>query len=438
MKKESLFKQRQHALIETIKKQYPEQGLVVLWAGFERSSEPFTQESSFYYMTGINEPGVVFVMDMHKKTMLFIPHYKQSRAQWMAHALEKDSKNLQTHGLDAIEYLGHPITGYQCSPIIKQQDYAFFIDFIKQHIASQHKIYTLNVNNQNAYIEQQLTLMQVEALVPEITPNLVDISAFIASMRRKKTPVELNALRKAIEITAIAHQAAAYAIEDGASEQAVIAGIDYIFAESGFQKAFPSIVASGKNGTVLHYHGSAKKMRDGELVVVDIGAKIDGYCADISRTYPVSGAFTARQKKLYDIVLETHTLVARLAKPGMWLSNKEKPEQSLYHLALKKLSSYGYGDYFTHGIGHFLGLDVHDVGNYADPLQEGDVITIEPGIYIPEESIGIRIEDDYLITALGAQRLSGQLPQDVNSIEKMVSEKDQEDDEDYEEDYEDN
>ena len=167
-------------------------------------------------------------------------------------------------------------------------------------------------------------------------------------------------------------------------------------------------------------------------MVVDVGAEYDYYCADLTRTYPVSGSFTKRQKELYNLVLDTQEYVAKLAKPGMWLSNKEKPEKSLHHLAKKFLDDRGgYGKYFVHGIGHFLGMDVHDVGDIKEPLQDGDVFTLEPGIYIPEENIGIRIEDNYWIAKDGAVCLSESLPKKPDEIEAMMEEVVEPDEQDF-------
>ena len=161
-------------------------------------------------------------------------------------------------------------------------------------------------------------------------------------------------------------------------------------------------------------------MRNGDLVVVDIGAELGMYAADITRTYPVSGTFSKRQRELYDIVLATQQHIADISKPGLWLSNKEHPDKSLNHLARQFLQKYGYDKYLPHGIGHFLGLDVHDVGDYSVPLQAGDIITIEPGIYIPEEGIGIRIEDDYWVVEDGVVCLSDGLSKEARDIEQMV------------------
>jgi Xaa-Pro aminopeptidase len=228
------------------------------------------------------------------------------------------------------------------------------------------------------------------------------------------------------------------AMKDGVLEAEVQASLEYMMIASHARPSFPSIVASGKNGTVLHYNQNSGTVKNGDLVVVDIGAELDNYCADLTRTYPVSGTFTKRQKELYNIVLDTQEHIASLAKPGMWLKNKDKVDKSLHHLAVKFLAQRGYDKYFPHGIGHFLGLDVHDVGDYNVPLHEGDVITIEPGIYIAAENIGIRIEDNYWITKDGAICLSERLPKDADDIERLMQqalsgESDDEDDE-YEDD----
>jgi Xaa-Pro aminopeptidase len=203
-------------------------------------------------------------------------------------------------------------------------------------------------------------------------------------------------------------------------ENEIQAGIEYVFIASGADLAFPCIVGSGKNSTILHYMANNKKINQGDLVLVDIGAQFDHYCGDITRTYPVSGKFTKRQREIYDIVLETQEYIENIARPGLWLSNKDKPQESLNHLAKEFMKEKGYEKYFLHGIGHFVGLDVHDVGDSLEPLKPGDVITIEPGIYIAEENIGVRIEDNYWIVEDGIVCLSEQLPKDADEIEKLL------------------
>jgi Xaa-Pro aminopeptidase len=171
----------------------------------------------------------------------------------------------------------------------------------------------------------------------------------------------------------------------------------------------------------LHYSQNDHNFIDGDLVVVDAGARYNYYCADITRTYPVSGKFTHEQKELYEIVLQCQELVAEQAKPGMWLFNQDHQDSSLHHIALNFFKQHGYDKYFIHGIGHFLGLDVHDVGDKTKPLQEGDIITIEPGLYIPEKKIGIRIEDNYwIVDHTEPVCLSESLPKTVKAIEEMI------------------
>ena len=194
-------------------------------------------------------------------------------------------------------------------------------------------------------------------------------------------------------------------------------------------------MGGGKYGCILHYVDNDREMKAGDLVVVDIGAEHNFYCADLTRTYPVSGKFTKRQREVYNIVLDTQQYIADLAQPGYWLSNKDHPEKSLNHLAKAYLQKRGYDKYFPHGIGHYLGLDVHDVGDYKIDgqwrmLESGMVLTVEPGIYIPLGSkgvakkwqgIGIRIEDDVLVTKQGYDILSKGAPKEIDEIEALMA-----------------
>jgi len=278
--------------------------------------------------------------------------------------------------------------------------------------------------------------MHMRTFVPSLLDHVKDVQLSIALQRSRKNKFEIEALFKAVELTMVAQEAAARVIKPGVKEGAIKAGIEYIFAESQGSVAFPSIVATGKNTTVLHYHNGNAAIQPNDLVVVDIGAEYDYYCGDITRTYPASGTFTKRQREVYEAVLATHEYIATKARPGVWLKNPEKPLESLHHMAVAHLEKKGFAKYFKHGIGHYLGLDVHDVGDYTQPLEEGNVITIEPGIYIPEENIGIRIEDDYWIVADGAECLRAELPRDAESIQEMARASMEDEDDEDEEDYE--
>jgi Xaa-Pro aminopeptidase len=186
-------------------------------------------------------------------------------------------------------------------------------------------------------------------------------------------------------------------------------------------------VGSGPNSTIPHYFANNRQLEDGELVVVDIGAEYQYYTADITRTYPVSGKFTPRQREIYQLVLDAQTEAAKQVKTGTTLLMpltgfvREYFRKSPLRAKGEDGKEYTMDHFFIHGLGHYLGMDVHDVGNYAKPLQVGEVFTIEPGIYIKSENLGIRIEDDYLLTG-GLEKLSKDIPSDPDEIERRIAE----------------
>ena len=437
----SVHQLRRKELVESIKLTYPQisQGIVVLFAAFEQGSERFRQDKTFFYYTGVTEPGTVLVIDLSEKSTLYIPNCFEKRSQWMTLPAALISRDAKALSVDAVELLGDECEGYELNPYFSAHEYAHMITLMSNVIANGGSLFTTAPNNGHEYLHARFTFDHLQKFIPEVQKSVVDVSSLIASSRRRKDVSEIEHVYRAIEITELAHESAVQAIKHGTLECEVQASLEYMMIASHARTAFPSVVASGKNGTVLHYNQNSGTLKDGDLLVVDIGAEFNNYCADLTRTYPVSGTFTKRQRELYTIVLETQTYIASLAKPGMWLKNKDKAEQSLHHLAVKFLAKSGYDKYFPHGIGHFLGLDVHDVGDYNVPLQEGDIITIEPGIYIVAESIGIRIEDNYWITKDGALCLSEHLPKEADDIEAVVQQalSGESDDEDEYEDFDD-
>ncbi|MBA3954530.1 aminopeptidase P N-terminal domain-containing protein [Candidatus Dependentiae bacterium] len=432
----SIVKKRRQELLHALKKEHPDKkGIVLLFGAFEQERYRFRQESSFYYLTNIEEPGIALTLELDGMAQVYIPQYSESRAKWVDSFLLNASANvLANMGIDKLEPLGEACKGYALSSNCNTAEYTHLLSFIKKQIAQGNTIFTL-YSGEN-YKEQRLILNSLSLELPELKNNVVDISSIVANMRRTKNQAEIELLYGAIDCTMSAHEAAAVIIEAGKQEFEIQAGLEFVFTQSGAQPAFPSIVASGKNGTVLHYTRNTSTLAKGDLVVIDAGAELDYYCGDITRTYPISGTFTKRQREVYTVVLETQRYIEELAKPGFWLSNKEKPEKSLHHIAQAFLEKKGYGKYFTHGLGHFLGLDVHDVGSYTEPLKEGDVITLEPGIYIPEERLAVRIEDNYWVVQDGILCLSEELPKDIELVEEMMVESDDED-YDYDEDYDD-
>jgi Xaa-Pro aminopeptidase len=417
----SLYALRRKKFIEAVKAQHPgKTGAIVLFGAFEGERVAFRQESSVYYLSGLQEPGIVLFLDLTGKVILYVPNCVENRSKWVFSQVSLTPENSQKLGVDEVRTLGSQCAGYQFHPFFPREEYSDLLNVLEKMAQDGKTIFTFTPNNPHGYTEQRLLLQRLREFVPAITAHLVDVSPVIATMRRVKDMHEIDQMYKAVEITAVAQEAAASAISDGMRECEIQASLEYMMTSSGARTSFPSIVASGKNSTVLHYNINSGVMKNGDLVVVDIGAEFGCYAADLTRTYPVSGSFTKRQREIYNIVLETQAYIADLAKPGMWLSNAQHPEQSLNHLARAFLAKKGYEKYFPHGIGHFLGLDVHDVGDYSEPLQEGDIITIEPGIYIPEEQIGIRIEDDYWIVQDGVVCLSENLPKSADEVEFMV------------------
>lgn len=407
---------RRNTLFDLIKKMYPDKtGALLLASAFEHEREPFYQDSSFYYIVGLLEPSVVFFQSLDKEAVLYEPNYATDRSVWLP--LMYDNKYLQELDIPQRELLGDTVPGYAMNAFSKISSYSFLAQAVKKTIADGGVIFTPLTE---LSFECRAVIDKVCELVPELRERLVDIAPLIAQLRRKKEQRELEYLYRAIEITAIAQEAAAGIIKPGRRESDTQAAIDYIFAEAQATRAFASVVGSGKNSTVLHYVNNNGVLAKGDLVVVDIGASFNHYCGDITRTYPVSGTFSERQKEIYEIVLKTQEYIAALARPGLWLNYKEKPKESLNHLAREFIKEQGYDKYFPHGIGHFVGLDVHDVGDYSRPLAEGDVITIEPGIYIPEEQLGVRIEDMYWVIKDEAVCLSEGIPKTVREIEDLM------------------
>lgn len=416
----SPFVQRRSLLSESIKKAHPtKKGPLLLLADFEQERYVFRQDSSFYYITGLEEPAVALLMQPSGATTLYVPQYSTPRYQWALSIVNASREMLNQHWIDELKYLGNPCKGYSLAPNCIPAEYESLLTILETHVSQGESIFTIYPLAQ--FSEHALILDRLLLSKPHIREALIDISPLIAALRRTKSKEELEKIYAAVDCTMQGLDSAAGRIGPGMYEYQVQAGIEFVFAESGGRPAFPSIVASGKNSTILHYTQNNSQMQNGDVVVVDIGAEIDYYCADLTRTYPVSGMFTDRQRDIYTIVLQTQRYLESIAQAGFWISNKDEPNKSLNHLARSYLKEAGFEQYFTHGIGHFLGLDVHDVGSYAEPLQEGDVITLEPGIYIPEEKIGVRIEDNYWVTAQGLVCMSAEFPKDPYEIEELMA-----------------
>lgn len=243
-------------------------------------------------------------------------------------------------------------------------------------------------------------------------------------LRLVKDDEEIRRIRRAVAITGEAQAEGMRVAGPGVHEYEVEAAIEYVFRREGAERVgFPSIVGSGPNSVILHYDTNRRRMEDGDLVVVDIGAEYGYYTADVTRTYPVSGRFTPRQRALYDLVLGAQRAVIGAVRPGATI-------RELTGIARRHLDEHSEGlcgnascsRFFVHGLSHWLGMDVHDVGGYGVALEPGMVLTVEPGVYLPEEGLGIRIEDDVLVTEGGHEVLSADVPRTADRIERVMAE----------------
>ena len=243
-----------------------------------------------------------------------------------------------------------------------------------------------------------------------------DLHGLVGRMREVKGPEEIALMRKALEFTAAGHAAALSAIHEGAREFQVKDVVEEAFRRAGSRHvAYESIVGSGGNSAVLHYPKDDRTMSAGELILIDAAAEAEYYAADVTRTMPVSGKYTPEQRDIYDIVLRAQKAGIDAARVGATVDDVDRATRQV-------ITDAGYYDYYLHGCCHFVGLEVHDAGDYVRPLPAGAVITVEPGIYLPQRGFGVRIEDEVLITDGAAEVLSAAIPKDPDVIEKRMAE----------------
>lgn len=237
----------------------------------------------------------------------------------------------------------------------------------------------------------------------------------LARLRATHGPEEMALLERAVAITKAGHEAAARATVSGVSERDVQTQIEYaFFAQGATGLAYPSIVGSGFNGSVLHWDQNTRMLKEGDLVVVDAGAEYGRYASDVTRTYPVNGTFGEEQARAYRAVYQAQEDIFAAIKPGVSMADLQK-------VAEASLERSGYLDAFIHGFGHFVGLDVHDAGSHDLPLPVGAVFTVEPGVYLPEKGFGVRIEDEVVVTETGYRLLSKDIPRRLEDVEAWVA-----------------
>lgn len=383
----------------------------------EHGETKFHQNPWFFYLTGVDAPGAYLVLNPlapeGSRSVIYLPPVDPTFERWIGPQTKPGTETARVYGFDDARETDR-----------FESDVAAILE--SAEASKRLKIYSVVPHGEDARFSRDLALVEtLQGLVPADrakTWEIDDARYELGELRRKKSEAELAVLRRAIEITAEAQRDFARVTAPGRFEYEGEAAIIAAFLRNGAARAgFPSIVGSGPFSTVLHYSTNNRKMEAGDLVVVDIGAEYNYYTADITRTWPVSGRFTPRQREVYSLVLGAQQAAERAYRPGM--SMRDLHRAAAEHMrasALRDSRGETLDRAFLHGLGHFLGLEVHDVGDPTKPLQPGDVITIEPGIYLPDEKLGVRIEDDYLVTEKGLVKLSSALPSDPDGIERMM------------------
>jgi Xaa-Pro aminopeptidase len=360
--------------------------------------ERFFQEDNFYYLSGVELPDVALALRIDAQgqlvdEVLFLPAHDRNFEVWNGARLAPGAE-------------AEAATGFRRTLEVGGRA-ALLAEWAPE---------TLHVLPAGGHGEDEGTRLSVE--VPPGTAVLSDgLPSRLAELRLVKSPYELDCLQAAIDITCAALREAFRQVRPGAFEYEPQGALEGAFLRLGAERpGFASICGSGPNSVTLHYNSNRRQMQGGELLVMDVGAKYRYYCADVTRTVPVSGRFTPRQREVYELVLAAQTAAFEAARPGVTMNE-------LDGIARRVIEEGGFGPartYFKHGLGHWIGLDVHDVGGRA-PIEPGMTFTIEPGIYIDEEALGVRIEDDYLMTPEGAVKLSDTVPSDPDDIESLLS-----------------
>ncbi|HVA95896.1 MAG TPA: Xaa-Pro peptidase family protein [Candidatus Dormibacteraeota bacterium] len=379
----------------------------------------FMQEENFYYLTGHNEEGAALLLVPESaaqkgwsgpREILYLPPRDPAQEMWNGPRMAPDDPDIQER------------TGFA-----NVENFAKLRGTLSALAKHFHEIYTeLPGPHDDGYPHAADWSQWVRDAAPEAT--LKDVSSAVGTLRAIKSPGELALLQKAIDASIDAQLAAMKLMRPGLYEYQVAAKMVEIHAYNGCEtEAYAPIVGSGIDSTVLHYNKLDRQIQDGDIVLMDVGGQYSGYAADITRTIPANGKYTPRQREIYDIVLGAQNAALAALKPGMTLYGPDST--SLQKIAMDYINSHGkdkegrsLGRYFIHGLSHHLGLDVHDPSGPPRPLEPGMVITIEPGIYIPEESLGVRIEDDALITPTGYKLLTARLPRSPDEIEKIMAE----------------
>jgi Xaa-Pro aminopeptidase len=383
----------------------------------------YRPDNNFYYLTGWAEPGAALLVASSLEAkeniparqyteILFLPSRNYSQEQWTGPKLGPDDpRAVQITGVDRVESLDN-----MRSELVKL-------------LPVRASVYAdVPAAGETSNSTEPLSWLKNANAFP-VGTSYQDIRPLLASLRTVKDAGEIELIRKATNASIAAQFAAIRAIKPGVNEREISALLQYEWGKRGCERpAYAPIVGSGFNSTVLHYSDDSRTIEPGDLVVMDAAGEYSLYASDITRTVPASGKFTARQREIYDIVLAAQKAAIAAFQSGKSTLQRNTPD-TLYKVAYEYINSHGknshgepLGKYFIHGLGHYVGLGVHDDGDYSIPLGPGMVFTIEPGIYIPEEKLGVRIEDMFYVDSGGKLiRLTESLPQTADEIERLKS-----------------
>ncbi len=393
-------------------------GVVVLFGYTEAetasSMTRFKQNEAFYYLTGWNEPGAMLLLVAKAgavdRDVLYIPARDPANERWNGPKLFPESP-------DALTRTG--FAAVRGTPALHPE----LLDALKSTPRLYTELTPQPESGENTFVAEVVTKLKTMAPLAA----LHDVRPMVQAMRAVKSAGELALIRKATENSIEAHLSVMKALKPGMWEYEVAALLKYEWDRRGAEwPSYPPIVGSGFFSTVLHYSANDRQTEAGDLVVIDAAGSYSGYTSDITRTLPVSGRFTARQREIYEVVRGAQAAAIAAARPGAILG---RGPHTLYQIAYDYINTHGkdvkgqpLGQYFIHGLGHPIGLNVHDpMDTVTVPLAPGMIVTIEPGIYIPEEKLGVRIEDVILITKDGNEVLSKRLPKEPGEIERLMN-----------------
>ena len=373
---------------------------------------PFQVNKNFFYLTQLDLHQCVLVLVKHQQedVILFAPTRTKEKEKW-------EGILPSFHDIKTIT----GINDVRNKESFESFHQAIFSTLRDATFGNLSHLYSDISVPERMCAEEVMFVNQIKTHYPEV--SIHTLSHQFKKLRTFKDEQEIDTIKKAIDITHQGLNSLIATLKNEKKEHALHASFLHKIHQHQGKEAFDTIIASGKHATILHYVDNNDTIPHDGLVLCDLGAQINQYNADITRTYPASGVFTERQKQLYQMVLDVNQTMIEWVKPGRSFKDfKEKGKQLLAEKALQIGLINQLEDitqYYYHGLGHHLGLDVHDPCDYDELMQEGMILTVEPGIYIEEEGIGIRIEDDVLITKTGSINLSKDIPKSIEAIEAL-------------------